>query len=117
LGGRGRRISEFEVSLVYRVSSRTARATQRNPVSKTKQNKKYLLTTVTAVYISLPVMIAVAGEMNGESSGKSTFADTTSCPHQEHLVGIPPMVWGLILLKTYQVPVRFLLDKKYRICP
>jgi hypothetical protein len=39
LGGRGRRISEFEASLVYRVSSRTARATQRNPVSK-KQNKK-----------------------------------------------------------------------------
>jgi hypothetical protein len=37
-GGRGRRISEFEGSLVYRVSSRTARATQRNPVSK-KQNK------------------------------------------------------------------------------
>jgi hypothetical protein len=31
LGGRGRWISEFEVSLVYRVSSRTARATQRNP--------------------------------------------------------------------------------------
>jgi hypothetical protein len=45
LGGRGRRISEFEASLVYRVSSRTARATQRNPVSKktnqpTKQTKK-----------------------------------------------------------------------------
>jgi hypothetical protein len=36
LGGRGRRISEFEASLVYRVSSRTARAIQRNPVSKTK---------------------------------------------------------------------------------
>jgi hypothetical protein len=30
--------SEFEASLVYRVSSRTARATQRNPVSnKTKE--------------------------------------------------------------------------------
>jgi hypothetical protein len=41
LGGRDRRISEFEVSLVYRVSSRTARAIQRNPVSKTKnQNPK-----------------------------------------------------------------------------
>ena len=43
LGGRGRQISEFEASLVYKVSSRTARATQRNPVSKkqnkTKQNK------------------------------------------------------------------------------
>jgi hypothetical protein len=34
LGGRGRWISEFEASLVYRVSSRTARAIQRNPVSK-----------------------------------------------------------------------------------
>jgi hypothetical protein len=41
LGGRGRWISEFEASLVYRVCSRTARATQGNPVSKnkTKQNK------------------------------------------------------------------------------
>jgi hypothetical protein len=39
LGGRGRQISEFKASLVYKVSSRTVRATQRNPVSK-KQNKK-----------------------------------------------------------------------------
>jgi hypothetical protein len=34
LGGRGRWISEFKASLVYRMSSRTATATQRNPVSK-----------------------------------------------------------------------------------
>jgi hypothetical protein len=40
LGGRGRRISEFEASLVYRVSSRTARATQRNPVSKNQKRRK-----------------------------------------------------------------------------
>jgi hypothetical protein len=40
LGGRGRWISEFEASLVYRVSSRTARAKQRNPVSKKKKKKK-----------------------------------------------------------------------------
>jgi hypothetical protein len=43
LGGRGRWISEFEASLVYKVSSRTARAIQRNPVSKNKNkqtNKK-----------------------------------------------------------------------------
>jgi hypothetical protein len=33
LGVRGRRISEFEASLVYKESSRTARAIQRNPVS------------------------------------------------------------------------------------
>jgi hypothetical protein len=40
LGGRGRLISEFEASLVYRVSSRTARATQRNPVKTNKQTNK-----------------------------------------------------------------------------
>jgi hypothetical protein len=40
LGGRGRWISEFEASLVYRVSSRTARAMQKNPVSKNKTNKQ-----------------------------------------------------------------------------
>jgi hypothetical protein len=36
--GRQRQISEFEASLVYKVSSRTARATQRNPVSKKPKN-------------------------------------------------------------------------------
>jgi hypothetical protein len=40
LGGRSRRISEFEASLVYKVSSRTAKATQRNPVSKKPKTKK-----------------------------------------------------------------------------
>jgi hypothetical protein len=33
---RGRQISEFEASLVYRASSRRAKAIQRNPVSKDK---------------------------------------------------------------------------------
>jgi hypothetical protein len=40
LGGRDRQSSEFGASLVYRVSSRTARAPQRNPVSKTKQQQQ-----------------------------------------------------------------------------
>jgi hypothetical protein len=40
LAGRSRWISELEASLVYRVSSRTARIIQRNPVSKIKQTKK-----------------------------------------------------------------------------
>jgi hypothetical protein len=43
LGGRGRRISEFKASLVYKVSSRTARATQRNPVSKNQKKKKEMV--------------------------------------------------------------------------
>jgi hypothetical protein len=37
--GSGSRISEFEASLVYKVRSRTARAIQRNPVSKNKKQK------------------------------------------------------------------------------
>jgi hypothetical protein len=40
LGGRGRWISEFKASLVYRVSSQTARAMQRNPVLKNKKQFK-----------------------------------------------------------------------------
>jgi hypothetical protein len=43
----GRWISAFEASLVYRVSSRTARGTQRNPVSKKQKNKKQTTTTTT----------------------------------------------------------------------
>jgi hypothetical protein len=40
LEGRGRWISEFEASLIYKVNSRTARATQRNLVSKNQKKKK-----------------------------------------------------------------------------
>jgi hypothetical protein len=40
LGGRGRQISEFKASLVYKVSSRTARAIQRNLVLKKEKKKK-----------------------------------------------------------------------------
>jgi hypothetical protein len=52
LGGRGRRISEFKASLGYRVSSRTARATQRNPISKKKKKKERK--TVRESIISIP---------------------------------------------------------------
>jgi hypothetical protein len=37
LGRQRKQISEFKASLVYKVSSRTARAIQRNPVSKKKK--------------------------------------------------------------------------------
>jgi hypothetical protein len=40
LRGRGRWISEFEASLVYKVSSRIAKAIQRNPVLKNQTKKK-----------------------------------------------------------------------------
>jgi hypothetical protein len=54
LGGRGRRIFEFEASLVYKVSSRTARATQRNPASKKPEKK------------------VMSGDWRDGSEGKST---------------------------------------------
>jgi hypothetical protein len=40
LGGRSKQISEFEASLVYIVSSRTARAIQKNLVSKKKKKEE-----------------------------------------------------------------------------
>jgi hypothetical protein len=42
LGGRGRQISEFQASLFYSVTSRTARATQRNPVSKNHHHQQQI---------------------------------------------------------------------------
>ena len=43
MGGTGRQISEFKASLLYKVSSRIARTTQRNPVSKNQNQKKKIL--------------------------------------------------------------------------
>jgi hypothetical protein len=39
LGGRSRQISDFEASLVYKLSSRTARAITEKPCLEKKQNK------------------------------------------------------------------------------
>jgi hypothetical protein len=50
LGGRGRQISEFKASLVYRVSSRTARATQRNPVLGWGGSSRF--TCFTGIFVS-----------------------------------------------------------------
>jgi hypothetical protein len=40
LGGRGRQISEFKANLVYRVSSRTTRTTEKPGLEKTKTKNK-----------------------------------------------------------------------------
>jgi hypothetical protein len=59
LGGRGRRISELEVSLVYRVSSRTARAIQRNPVLKKLKYTHTHTHTHTQIYIYIYIYIYI----------------------------------------------------------
>jgi hypothetical protein len=51
--GRGRQISEFKASLVYKVSSRTARAIQRNPVSKKQKTKTTTTTTKKTLFLSM----------------------------------------------------------------
>jgi hypothetical protein len=55
LGGRGRRISEFKARLVYKVSSRTARATQRNSCLE-KPKKKKKKDKITKILILFPTM-------------------------------------------------------------
>jgi hypothetical protein len=51
--GRGRQISEVKASLVYRVSSRTARDTQRNPVLK-RERKRERVNSVSSGYTKPP---------------------------------------------------------------
>ena len=50
LPGGGRQNSEFEASLVYRVSSRAARATQRHPIYK-QTNKDLFLSFLIGCYM------------------------------------------------------------------
>jgi hypothetical protein len=56
LGGRGRQISEFKANLVYKVSSRTARTTQRNPVSEKKKSPELDIALRASAQQSNPVL-------------------------------------------------------------
>jgi hypothetical protein len=53
LGDRGRQTSEFKASLVYKVSSRTTRATQRNPVSEKNKKQKNEKKNVTVKLVNI----------------------------------------------------------------
>ena len=81
-----RQISEFEASLVYRVSYRTARATQRNPVSKNntllavgKIKEKYLVQGISEYakrlsrYCKLEI-VEVADEKTPDKAGDAVEA-------------------------------------------
>ena len=50
-----RQISEFKASLIYRVSSRVARAIQRNPVSKNWGKIRWLFVHIRSQISVLPV--------------------------------------------------------------
>jgi hypothetical protein len=54
LGGKGREISEFEATLVYRVSFKTIMAIQRNPVQKKKKRIWNIMENTVDVYFWPP---------------------------------------------------------------
>jgi hypothetical protein len=84
LGGRGRQISEFEASLVYRVSSRTARAIQRNSISKNKKqnktNRRLHLTYDYGFYYKGPWTIMFKGMSQTWEDGARCL-----CPYMESI--------------------------------
>jgi hypothetical protein len=51
--GRGRRISKFEASLVYRVSSRTARGTEKPCLEKLKKKKDWPYLIIPHYYLGM----------------------------------------------------------------
>jgi hypothetical protein len=81
LGGRGRQISEFEASLVYKVSSRTARAIQRNPVSKNQKKKKRKKKKKKLKQL---LSKAEAGVIMGPGTGAAALSHPQQIPHTEN---------------------------------
>jgi hypothetical protein len=77
LGGKNRRISEFEASLVYKVNSRTARATQRNPVSKKKK--------------SLGGLVPITLEFSSDTLGIGVKRSSTEAQHSARPQN-PPLI-------------------------
>ena len=63
MGGRGNWTSELEVSLIYRWSFKTARATQRNPVLKKKFFSVYV-----CVYPCVYLVFVCSSEDNFQES-------------------------------------------------
>ena len=63
-GGRGRRISESQASLVYKVSSKTAKAIQRNPVSNPPPPPKTKLKIKSCVLFWLIPLSPHSGNFN-----------------------------------------------------
>ena len=70
LGGRDRQISEFEASLVYKMSSRIAKTTQRNSVLKNKNksnNPGLNQTKPNTTYKQAPSWTLGANTVEGEN--------------------------------------------------
>ena len=60
-------ISEFKASLVYRVSSRTARATQKTRFKNTKTNKKTTTISTTMLYLVFNALLMIKSRKSAQS--------------------------------------------------
>jgi hypothetical protein len=112
LGSRGRRISEFEASLAYKVSYRTAKATQRNPVLKqtNKQTNKQTKTKKTGSKSNKKLR----GGCRDGSVVKSTGCSSRDPEfNSQQLHGGSPSILGSDALFWQQVSIQ--LDHSYKI--
>ena len=72
-------LCEFKASLVYRASSRTAKAAQRSPVSK---NKKKKATAFICSLISAAVLQQHSEKNNKRPAGEKTMPDLQNSDSQ-----------------------------------
>jgi hypothetical protein len=126
-GGRGRWIPEFQTSLVYKVSSRTARAIQRNPVSKNKQTNKQKQKTknkkkksqqrVLCPAVNNGILAVSTDIAFGESPGIVQQAPRLLCllRQNEHM-HTPPPAWRRWTLLGYPYPIHTSVCKPLELC-
>jgi hypothetical protein len=103
LGGRGRQISE--ASLVYKVSSRTARATQRNLVSKNQNQNQ-----------NKPKSHDIQKQLHYESACQKDIreGDKKDLGSDDHRAGSHPGKFIVCTYKGKQIPEVSLRQSKFR---
>ena len=84
-GRQGKQISKFKASLVYKVSSRTARTIQRSPVlKKQKQKQKSMFKCSNKIFII--IKIKLFPKRLDQQIGSNNFYNTSNNIHWEFLI-------------------------------
>jgi hypothetical protein len=104
LEAEGRWTSEFEVSLFYKASSRTARTTQRNPVSKNKKQNKRKQNKTKEWNQPKRKCVAVNKDEKGVGDLKSALASDM----QKQSLEFAPLLFSLALVQYVLTMLPFL---------